>query len=179
MLRGWVCGSGVPSPGAGRSWKAAAESRLGLGALEGRGLLLDPSLGQSAIRIPLSTAVRCYWISARDPKGKRLKELTAREREKFRNMAQPPYFILLKMGQLRPPEGGDQLKAVLRNSSGLQASTLTSGAALTAPFSSQHYLTPRDFVSPFGSWKIPKNLLISETSAVGREAANFLTQGTK
>lgn len=42
-LPGWVRGSEIPSPGAGRSGKAAAESRLGLGALQGPSLLLDPS----------------------------------------------------------------------------------------------------------------------------------------
>ena len=41
-LPGWVRGSEIPSPGAGRSGKAAAESRLGLGALQGPSLL-DPS----------------------------------------------------------------------------------------------------------------------------------------
>ena len=42
-LPGWVHGSEIPSPGAGRSGKAAAESRLGLGALRGPSLLLDPA----------------------------------------------------------------------------------------------------------------------------------------
>lgn len=107
----------------------------------------------SAVRIPLSTAVRCYWISLRNPERKGLQELAARLREKFRNMAQPPYFILVNMGQLRPREGGAE-------SQGRTPSQyIKLGAALTARFSSRRSLITSRLSFPAGQLENTKEFI--------------------
>ena len=94
-LPGWVCGSQIFPPVRVGAGKAAAESRLGLGALQGPSLLLDPSPRPISCQDPRLHRRRVLRISVRNPESKGLQELAARKREKFRNMAQPPYFILV------------------------------------------------------------------------------------
>lgn len=105
------CGRGrrVPSPGAGRSWKAAAPSPpKGLSA-PGRPRPLwrrfprPISYGDA-----ISTSIRCNWISSGNPERERPQELGAREGEKLRNRAQRP-VLPLKMRHPRLGERGDLL----------------------------------------------------------------------
>ena len=95
---------------------------------------------------PFSTSVRCNWISPRNPEKKRSPELGVREREKlkkktgyiYRNHGLTSCFINNNDEATEARRGRDLLWAVLRIRSGLQASTLTSGAALPRVLASAH-----------------------------------------
>ena len=80
-LPGWVRGSEIPSPGAGRSGKAAAESRLDLGALQGPSLLLDPSPLPISCQHPPLHRRQVLLDFSQNPERKGLQELAARLRE--------------------------------------------------------------------------------------------------
>ena len=153
-LPGWVRGSEIPSPGAGRSGKAAAESRLDLGALQGPSLLLDPSpLPISCQHPPLHRRQVLLDFSQKSRK-KRTSGTGSEVEGKFRNVAQPPCFVLVNMGQPRPREG----KAVLSQGR-TPSQCLKFGAALTARFSSQRSLITSRFSFPAGQLENTKEFI--------------------
>lgn len=152
-LPGWVRGSEIPSPGAGRSGKAAAESRLGLGALQGPSLLLDPSPLPIRCQDPPLHRRQVLLDFSQKSRKKRTAGTGSEGEGKVEKHSSTSLFYLSKDGATEAREGGAE-------SQGRTPSQYFKfGAALTARFSSQRSLITSRLSFPAGQLENTKEFI--------------------